>query len=370
MEKTVIHVAETEISEESGMGRVAWHWRAAFEQAGYRFIHIGPSRIGGPVHPAFFPAKAFAAFERLGVVGGIHLVHEPAAGPFVRRFPRAVVFSHGLERPAWEAQLARPESRAEIRLRSRILFPLWRLRGCDLGLRRARGVLVINSDDRDYALKHYGRTPEDTFLFRNGVYPSDAAPGSEAGNILFAGSWIFRKGTRTLIEAARILHASGVSFRLTLAATGFDEGFILPQWPAELRPRVTVLPPFRREEEGELFRAATLFVMPSFSEGQPLALLQAMEAGLCCITTECCGQRDLIRNGENGFLFPPGDASAFAALIARCLADPATRARVGAAARESVRGRSWESVSLEVKEWVERIAADDGRCGSGRNITR
>jgi len=360
MEKTVVHIAETEISEESGMGRVAWHWREAFQQAGYRFIHIGPAAIGGFVHPALFPSRAFEAFKRLGVKPWVCLVHEPAAAPFVKRFPGAIVFSHGLERRAWEDLLRSPESRKEVRFRSRILFPLWRLRGCDFGLKRARGALVINQDDRDYAYERYGRTPENTFLFRNGVYLSATsfAPGSGGGNILFVGSWISRKGIKTLVETARILHELKFQCRFTLAATGFDEEAVLRDWPADLRPLVKVIPCFKREAEAGLFSTATLFVMPSFSEGQPLALLQAMEAGLCCVTTDCCGQKDLIRNGENGFLFPPGDALALATLIGVCLRDAALRERLGRRARESVSQRSWAATSREVKEWVERIASN------------
>ncbi len=352
--KTVIHVAEAEIAEESGMGRVAWHWRDAFQKAGYEFLHVGPARVGGPVHPAYFPAKAFRAARQLGVKDALFLVHEPAAAPFVKAHPRTVVFSHGLERRAWEASLRIPECGKHIRFRSKILFPFWRLRGADYGLKRARAALLINRDDREYAFQHYGRAPGNTFLFRNGVYPTPPAPPRDGAEILFASQWIPRKGTETLVEAARLLR--GVPLRWTLAATGRGEAEVLRGLPEELRPIVKIIPRFRREEEGALFRAATLFVMPSFFEGQPLSLLQAMEAGLCCITTDCCGQKDVIQHGENGFLFPPGDAREMARLIKLCLEDGALRERVGARARESMRERSWEAVSREVREWVEEKA--------------
>ncbi|MEW6558324.1 MAG: hypothetical protein AB1349_13420, partial [Elusimicrobiota bacterium] len=52
MKKIILHVAQIEISEESGMGRVAWHWRNEFERRGYEFLHIGPKEVGRILHPA------------------------------------------------------------------------------------------------------------------------------------------------------------------------------------------------------------------------------------------------------------------------------------------------------------------------------
>ena len=56
----------------------------------------------------------------------------------------------------------------------------------------------------------------------------------------------------------------------------------------------------------EKIEKSRIFVLPSRSEGMPNALLEAMGAGLACISTDCpCGgPRDLIRDGENGFLVP------------------------------------------------------------------
>jgi glycosyltransferase involved in cell wall biosynthesis len=77
-----------------------------------------------------------------------------------------------------------------------------------------------------------------------------------------------------------------------------------------------------------------------------------MAAARCCVTSDCCGQRDLIEHRENGLLFPAGNAASLAEQIETCLADGLTRRRLGANAQRSVRDRAWPSVASEVAECV------------------
>ena len=357
--RAIVHVAQLEISRESGMGRVAWHWRNAFEARGYEFIHIGPRAVGRPVHPALFPYAAWLRFRRLGIRPAAFLVHEPAGVPFVAAGAPAFVFSHGLERRGWEAALAHPGP--PIRARSRLLFPLWRLRQADFALRHARAVLVLNRDDLAETQRHYRRRPEDLFLFRNGVdpLPDTPRPQKDGGppTVLFLGSWLARKGTATLVRAADLLRRRGTAVRFVLAGTGASEAEVLGAWPAELRGAVRVLPTFSSSEEAALYAGADLFVLPSFFEGQPLALLQALAAGCCCLASDIAGSRDLISHRENGLLHAPGDAIALADEIAECLASPALRAELGKAARRSVAGRTWEAVTSEVADFILETSA-------------
>ncbi|MFY9825863.1 MAG: group 1 glycosyl transferase, partial [Thermoanaerobaculia bacterium] len=218
-DRTIVHVAQIEISRESGMGRVAWHWRQALEARGFAFHHIGPQETGR-VHPAFFPYAAWLRCRRLGLKPAAFLVHEPSGAPFVGGRVPTFVFSHGLERRGWETTLA---SGAPVRARSRLLFPLWRLRPADVALRRARAVLVLNRDDLAEVQARYGRRREDVFLFRNGVDPLPEMPSrapEAPPTVLFLGSWLARKGTATLAAAAALLHRRGIAARFLLAGTG------------------------------------------------------------------------------------------------------------------------------------------------------
>jgi glycosyltransferase involved in cell wall biosynthesis len=288
-------------------------------------------------------------------------VHEPAAAPFAKNFAPTIVFSHGLERRGWNVALATASE--TIKWRSRLLFPLWRIRPAEKGMRRAQGVLLVNREDTQFVLEQYRVPPERVFTFRNGVDPEAlaAVPREQDFSVIFTGSWIARKGVHTLVEAARLLQAEGCEPSWTLLGTGLEPEEVLAHWPAGLRSRVQVIPGFPPEEEGRYLRSAAVFVLPSFSEGQPLALLQAMENGCCCISTNCCGMRDVITHEENGLLFSPGDAPALAGLLQKALRDVALRERLGSAARASMAGRRWSRVAEEVADRVEAMAEASAR---------
>jgi len=85
------------------------------------------------------------------------------------------------------------------------------------------------------------------------------------------------------------------------------------------------------------YRAADVVVMPSLREGLPNVVLEAMATGLPVIASRLRGSTDtIIEDGVNGRLVEPGDRAGFAAAIADILCEPATAARLGAAARRTV----------------------------------
>jgi glycosyltransferase involved in cell wall biosynthesis len=362
MPTRLVHIAEVDLSPATGMGRVGWHWRESAQARGIPFVHIGPGDVPAYAHPREFPAAALRAWDQMRQPGDRLLVHEPASGAFIpqqrRAGARVYVVSHGLERRGWQMRCAGEWGPADIpTLRTRLLFPLWRLRGADRGVRHAHHVLVLNQQDAAFANTYYGRRPDDVTVLRHGVEPTtvteDEGPSGPL-TVLFLGSWLPRKGIGTLIDAATRLATRGTQVRWVLAGTGATAADILPQFPEPLRGNIEVIPTFGSAREESLFRDAHVFVLPSYFEGQPLALLQAMATGRCCVTTDCCGQRDLITHGANGLLFAPGDAAALTDHLARCADAPAFRHQLGAAARTSVATRTWTAAFDQVWELVSR----------------
>ncbi len=88
-------------------------------------------------------------------------------------------------------------------------------------------------------------------------------------------------------------------------------------------------------------READVFVLPSLREGMPLAVLEAMASGVPVVASTVGGIPDVVRDGANGVLVPPGDPGALRDAIARLAADPGLRLRLGAAARREAMARSW-----------------------------
>ncbi|MHC4985277.1 MAG: glycosyltransferase, partial [Planctomycetota bacterium] len=85
-----------------------------------------------------------------------------------------------------------------------------------------------------------------------------------------------------------------------------------------------------------LLSAADLFVLPSRWEGWPLALGEAMAAGLAAVGTDCSGIRDVLVPNETGLLVAPKDPVALAGAILMLADDPANRAKLAAAGRDRI----------------------------------
>lgn len=88
-----------------------------------------------------------------------------------------------------------------------------------------------------------------------------------------------------------------------------------------------------------IYRALDVFVLPSLWEGLPLALLEAMGTGLPVVATRVGGVADVITDRVNGRLIPPGDSRALAGAILELARQPDLRAKMGRAARSTVRER-------------------------------
>lgn len=348
--KIIVHVSEIDINTNGGMGRVEYYWKTSFEKKGFQFIHIGPQEVGPLRHKWLFPYKAYEYFKKLNITPSAFIVHEPVSGQFVNKGVPCFLESHGVERREWETVDIKKS------IKTKILFPLWRLRNCDLGLKKADKLLLINSDDSNYVKNKYKRKVDDVFLFKNGV---DFNVNTLETNknmdftILFNGSWIDRKGIAVLIEAADILFKKHqIDFHYLLIGTVKSVSEVLENWPDYLKKYVKVIPKFEASDEIKYLNEASLFVLPSYFEGQPLSLLQAMSVGKCCITTNSCGQKDIITNDYNGILISVGNSFELSESILKCFNDSENINRIGNNAKVEMKSRSWEIVSNEVTDYI------------------
>lgn len=105
-----------------------------------------------------------------------------------------------------------------------------------------------------------------------------------------------------------------------------------------------------RKDIAELCAISDLFVFPSYQEGLPVALMEAMAAGLPVICSNIRGNTDLIADGEGGFLHNPEDVGGFAASIQVIVGDPALREKMGGRNRTKVQDFSKDIVQKRMQK--------------------
>lgn len=105
-----------------------------------------------------------------------------------------------------------------------------------------------------------------------------------------------------------------------------------------------------RTDVPELMSIADLFVMPSFREGVPRSILEAMDLGLPCVGSDTRGIRDLIDDGIGGYICDPKNPGSFADAFRKIIKDPSLRMRMGSHNREKVKPYSSDVVREELKQ--------------------
>lgn len=110
-----------------------------------------------------------------------------------------------------------------------------------------------------------------------------------------------------------------------------------------------------RSDIPDVLNAADIFVFPSFHEGMPVSALEAMACGLPIICSEIRGNVDIIREGDNGYLFQPSDVETLARKLEYLLDDTEKRKVMGLKNKEDVKDFSLESVTEELKRIYKSV---------------
>ncbi len=201
-------------------------------------------------------------------------------------------------------------------------------------------------------LREYGVDPGQVRVIGNGVDLEVFTLRSDQGRpgqILFAGRLAHRKGLLDLVDALAYLVSTVPAAQLTLVGAGPLEAAIRRRLRArKLEGMVTFFGQVGHRERDVLvgqLHASAVYVQPSRYEGLSTSLLEAMACGVPVVATAVSGHLDVIQDGENGLLVPPGDPVALAEAIARVLTDPGLQRRLGASARQTIeRSYTWQHV--------------------------
>jgi len=175
------------------------------------------------------------------------------------------------------------------------------------------------------------------FVLPNWVPDALIAPVERADGpvtcLFIAGSEARRKGIELVLEAARLL--PDIRFRIVAA----------PDLPP--LPNLSACGVLDHAAMLDAMRAADIFALPSFGEGFPNSLVEAMALGLPSVATPVGAVPEIIDEGVNGRMIPLGDANALAAAIAELASDRAGRLAMGKQAQETVAERYSESRIVE-----------------------
>lgn len=190
--------------------------------------------------------------------------------------------------------------------------------------------------------------------------------GPDTLAVVGAGRLAPMKGFIDLVEAAPAIVARVPGARIIIAGDGEERGRLQRRIDALAVGKAVTLPGFVGDMP-ELLAAADVFVLPSVElpgaprEGLPVVIMEALASNCPVVTTRVSGNPEIIEDGVNGRLVPPGDPPALAAAVAGILEDP-DRARLGEAGRRIVDERfSIERSVARHSELFLRLIESSGR---------
>ena len=217
-------------------------------------------------------------------------------------------------------------------------------------LKLADAVVVLSRAELNEYAERVGRN---VVLLPNGIDVApyrrfNRAPADPAAPLrcVYVGRLAPRKGLDEIVTAMASAHAT-----LTLAGSGPDEARLRVRVrELKLESRVRFAGPAFGEDKARLLSQADVLLLPSYGEGLPYALLEAMAAGVVPVVTRVGAIPDVVEAGVHGLFVPVRDAPAIVAALETLDAERAWLARMGAACRKRI------AASYS----IDRLAADFG----------
>lgn len=337
-----------------GMAAVVDGYRAdgLFDRHQVRLIQT--HRPGGLLRRLVIAGAALLTFVRLLAGGRVRLVHAHVAarGSFwrkslfavvARRFGVPVILHvHGSEMQAFADAL-----------------PAWQRRIVAAQLTACCSVIALSDRWADYLR---ALAPGSHVVVVPNYVPLPPSPRHHVERavptVLFLGLLGERKGIFDLLQATALLRDRGIGIRLAVGGNGDVDRCRRHVAELGLVDRVELLGWVSGAAKQRLLSDADLFVLPSYNEGLPMSLLEAMSWGLPVVSTTVGGIPDLVRHDVDGLLVAPGAVEPLADALARLVSSVELRRQFGNAARERVRSHFSGTVVLQA---LDRLYAECAR---------
>ncbi|HEV3330664.1 MAG TPA: glycosyltransferase family 4 protein, partial [Bryobacteraceae bacterium] len=346
-----------------GMNRIMGFIHDEIEAAGHsvEYFCAEDAACTGKLARFTYPLAVFRharEARRAGKPYDVINVHEPAGAAVAalkrQTGARIVVTSHGLESRGWQLKIAD----GGVPVKSRVAYPatvLWQAR---LALKRADHIFCLNSEDAGVLAASGISKNRITRIFpaADPIFGLANHDYRKADTILFAATWLPRKGIHELVSAFARVAATRPEVRLVVLNPGVADAEVLSYFPTELWKRVSCVRAAPERGVAEVFAAADIYLLPSTFEGTPLTLMEAMWSGLPIVATDTCGMHDVLRHGDNGLLIPIRAPERLAQELMRLLDDPDLREQLGRRARaDAIQHYTWWKSSQPVRQAYENL---------------
>ena len=208
------------------------------------------------------------------------------------------------------------------------LSDIWNSKYEDM-FRNSNMCVVLSNSIRDMVVARTNKSDNIRVVY-NPSPSGVVVPKSEERNkeILFAATLYREKGYLDLIEAFAKISVKYPDWKLVLAGNGSQETGIGKAEQLRVGNRVEFLGWVKGADKDRAFRSASIFCLPSYAEGFPMAVLDAWAYGLPVVTTPVGGVPDIVVNGKNGLLFTPGNVNELAEKLALLIEDENLRNKI------------------------------------------
>jgi glycosyltransferase involved in cell wall biosynthesis len=249
---------------------------------------------------------------------------------------------HGYISNTWNLQLYNVMDRLVLKLATRVLAVSEGIKQTLLhsGLSPSRVRVIVNAVDFPKS-NGSGHTSRDAKRASHGVNREDFIVG-------YVGRLSREKGLIHLFAACAQLSRNGVPLRVLIVGDGPQRNE-LENLSLELGLGDRVLFTGFQEDIAEWILCMDVFILPSLTEGTPIALLEAMAYGIPAIASAVGGVPQVIKHGETGILVSPGRAEEISNAILALFEDPAARQKLAQNALMAVKTR------YSIEQWIGRI---------------
>lgn len=338
-EKTRILMCSSARTEKGGMNSVIDQLMDHTWDDSLEFSYLATHVTGNPIKKTLFFAKAYGQLKKLikkNTFDIIH-IHMSYKGSFYRKYAvtklckknnkKVIIHLHGSE---FKDFYNKGNEKRKRQIRE--LFTI-------------ADVSIVLGDDWKQFVKKIA--PKSNIVVVNNAIALpeiEEKKQNQELTFLFLGALIKRKGVIDLLNAVQVIIKEGISnFRVLIAGSGEEEE-TLKKFVAEndLEDCVEFLGWINNTQKPGLLQKSDVLVLPSYNEGLPIAILEAMSYGLPVISTDVGSIKEAVMTGKNGCLFKPGDVEAMASEMKKMILD----------------GTYWQQSSINSRELCEEKFGD------------